>query len=201
MFDPSAPAPHTKGAARATAPNTDASTAATVAIEPVEAVNARAGAADLTGPDGDEDPTEQKGPPGGLAALCQLCFGKRLDKDQQLSNWRRRPLRENQLIYAALDAYCLVGIADFAAERLREQLRLNGANSASVSSNEVNAQAADRLGLVSVDAAPSSTSACASAHPLAVLEHFAVDMIVPTTKTTIVATTTATSVVPFDHKP
>jgi len=60
------------------------------------------------------------GMPGGLSGLSLLCLGKEIDKNQQLSNWKRRPLREDQLRYAALDAHCLIGITDFAASRLQE---------------------------------------------------------------------------------
>jgi ribonuclease D len=36
----------------------------------------------------------------GLSELVRLCFGKGLNKSEQCSNWERRPLRYNQLIYA-----------------------------------------------------------------------------------------------------
>ncbi|XP_070312622.1 exonuclease mut-7 homolog isoform X8 [Odocoileus virginianus] len=48
--------------------------------------------------------------PRGLSLLVQQVLGKPLDKTQQLSNWDRRPLGEEQLAYAAADAYCLLEV-------------------------------------------------------------------------------------------
>lgn len=47
-----------------------------------------------------------------LSNLVKLCFGKKLDKSNQFSNWQQRPMRMEQISYAALDAYCLFEIYD-----------------------------------------------------------------------------------------
>ncbi|XP_006900730.1 PREDICTED: probable exonuclease mut-7 homolog [Elephantulus edwardii] len=65
--------------------------------------------------------------PRGLSLLVQQVLGQPLDKTQQLSNWDLRPLREQQLIYAATDAYCLLEVyralcRDPARFRLSENL-------------------------------------------------------------------------------
>ncbi|KAM6984825.1 exonuclease mut-7 homolog [Aplochiton taeniatus] len=46
----------------------------------------------------------------GLSLLVQQVLGRPLDKMEQLSNWERRPLRINQMRYAAVDAYCLLDV-------------------------------------------------------------------------------------------
>lgn len=38
----------------------------------------------------------------GLSLLVQQVLGRPLDKAQQLSNWDRRPLSEEQLVYAGM---------------------------------------------------------------------------------------------------
>lgn len=43
-----------------------------------------------------------------LADLTQFLLGQTLDKTEQCSNWQSRPLRKNQLLYAALDAVVVV---------------------------------------------------------------------------------------------
>ena len=43
--------------------------------------------------------------PKGLGLLVQECFGKPLDKSQQLSDWERRPLKPEQIYYAGITCW------------------------------------------------------------------------------------------------
>lgn len=46
----------------------------------------------------------------GLSAMTKLCFNKNLNKSLAISNWTVRPLRNEQITYAALDAYIALDI-------------------------------------------------------------------------------------------
>lgn len=56
----------------------------------------------------------------GLAALAKRHFNVSLPKDEQRSDWSARPLRENQLVYAAADVTYLVRMAEILEADLRE---------------------------------------------------------------------------------
>lgn len=47
-----------------------------------------------------------------LAFITENMLGKQLCKDQTLTNWQRRPLRRNQIHYAAMDALIVIKIYD-----------------------------------------------------------------------------------------
>lgn len=65
--------------------------------------------------------SSNNGKPKGLSKLTQSCFGKALDKSECMSNWQNRPLRSNQLRYAALDAFVLIQIHDYILGKLKSQ--------------------------------------------------------------------------------
>ncbi|KAB7499368.1 Exonuclease mut-7-like protein [Armadillidium nasatum] len=52
----------------------------------------------------------------GLSEMVYLCFGKPLDKMEQCSYWSIRPLSRSQVVYAALDAFCLLDIYNYLNE-------------------------------------------------------------------------------------
>lgn len=58
----------------------------------------------------------------GLAELVRLCTGTPLNKDEQWSNWEKRPLRDTQILYAATDAYCLLEVYDLMKIRCEEKM-------------------------------------------------------------------------------
>ena len=43
-----------------------------------------------------------------LKSITLEFFGKELDKRDQISDWSKRPLLQNQIIYGILDAYVLI---------------------------------------------------------------------------------------------
>lgn len=43
-----------------------------------------------------------------LTNLCLLCTDMGLDKPHQISNWERRPLHPDKILYVAQDAHCLI---------------------------------------------------------------------------------------------
>ncbi len=63
----------------------------------------------------------------GLAALVEKHFGVSLPKDEQRSDWSRRPLTDKQLRYAASDVHYLIQLADTLEGDLRNAGRLEWA--------------------------------------------------------------------------
>jgi ribonuclease D len=63
----------------------------------------------------------------GLGALVERHFDVRLSKDQQRTDWSRRPLRPAQIDYAASDVRYLVQLASILEEELRAKGRLEWA--------------------------------------------------------------------------
>jgi ribonuclease D len=63
----------------------------------------------------------------GLGALVERHFDVKLSKDQQRTDWSRRPLRDVQLDYAASDVIYLVELAETLERELSEKKRLGWA--------------------------------------------------------------------------
>jgi ribonuclease D len=60
----------------------------------------------------------------GLAALVQHHFGVELSKDQQRTDWSRRPLRPAQLEYAACDVRYLIELSEILERELTDKRRI-----------------------------------------------------------------------------
>jgi ribonuclease D len=63
----------------------------------------------------------------GLAALIEHHFGVNLPKDEQRSDWSRRPLRDKQLEYAVSDVLYLIPLAEAIEKELEAKGRLDWA--------------------------------------------------------------------------
>ena len=63
----------------------------------------------------------------GLAALVERHFGVVLPKDEQRSDWSRRPLTDKQMSYAASDVLYLIKLAEKLEKELRKAGRLDWA--------------------------------------------------------------------------
>lgn len=63
----------------------------------------------------------------GLAALVEKHFDVKLPKDEQRSDWSRRPLTDKQLGYAASDVEFLIRLSELLENELREKQRLEWA--------------------------------------------------------------------------
>ncbi|XP_048773011.2 exonuclease mut-7 homolog isoform X2 [Ostrea edulis] len=57
----------------------------------------------------------------GLSELVRQCLGKPLNKGEQMSDWERRPLRQTQILYAALDAFVLLEVYERLVETARRE--------------------------------------------------------------------------------
>jgi ribonuclease D len=63
----------------------------------------------------------------GLAGLAERHFGVKLPKDEQRSDWSRRPLTQRQLSYAAADVLYLIELSEQLGKALRKAKRLSWA--------------------------------------------------------------------------
>ena len=63
----------------------------------------------------------------GLAGIAQRHCGVNLPKDEQRSDWSRRPLTSKQLSYAAADVLYLVNLAEILGKELRKAKRMSWA--------------------------------------------------------------------------
>jgi ribonuclease D len=64
----------------------------------------------------------------GLAALVERHFGVQLSKDQQRTDWSRRPLKQAQVEYAASDVRYLIELCSILEKELKSKKRLDWAH-------------------------------------------------------------------------
>jgi ribonuclease D len=91
----------------------------------------------------------------GLSALVERHFEIRLPKDEQRSDWSARPLRDDQLTYAAADVAHLIPLAERLERELRKAKRLSWAEEEfeTLSRREWPERSFDRLGYLRIKGA------------------------------------------------
>ena len=91
----------------------------------------------------------------GLAALAEKHFGLKLPKDEQRSDWSVRPLRKNQLTYAAADVAYLIPLAERLKKELDTSKRLDWAQEefSALTRREWPERTFDRLGYLKIKGA------------------------------------------------
>ncbi|KAL4575722.1 hypothetical protein LXL04_011806 [Taraxacum kok-saghyz] len=66
-----------------------------------------------------------------LSCICEELLGISLSKELQCSDWSVRPLTEDQMTYAAVDALCLIEIFDVFQQRVVKEGNLSEVNNSS----------------------------------------------------------------------
>lgn len=91
----------------------------------------------------------------GLAALAERHFGLKLPKDEQRSDWSTRPLRKNQLTYAAADVAYLIPLAERLKNELLDSERLSWAQEefSALTKREWPERVFDKLGYLKIKGA------------------------------------------------
>jgi ribonuclease D len=91
----------------------------------------------------------------GLSALVERHFEIRLPKDEQRSDWSARPLRDDQLTYAAADVAHLIPLAERLERELRKAKRLSWAEEEfeTLSRREWPERSFDKLGYLRIKGA------------------------------------------------
>ena len=91
----------------------------------------------------------------GLAALIEHHFGVKLPKDEQRSDWSRRPLTDKQMKYAASDVQYLIKLAEKLERELKKTKRLEWAHAefASLTQREWPDRSFDKLGYLRIKGA------------------------------------------------